>query len=457
MKTLKKTLGRLTGLAMAIAMLSCESMVKVDSPAQAIDSGSLFATRAGFESAIRGIYRELSTGNLSLTNGGLSVYMSMYADDLVPRSNSANYQAFYRNSILSDNSVVYSFWNQAYIAIYRANLILEHLDSADFLSQEIADDFRGQALFIRAMHHFYLWQLYGDIPLILDTNYDSNSRKGRTNSTDVVRQIKTDLGDAAKKIGKNGRTDKAFPDFYTVQALLARVNLYTEDYRQAADACDPILDNKDFRLEELHKVFKMGSREALWQFTNEYRNVAVARSFIPSSPTSAPLFYLSQDLLNIFDADDGRKSAWINSNMVSGVPYNYPYKYQNRNNTTPVTEFYIVFRLAEIYLIRAEANWKLEKMDEAINDLNMVRQRAGLGPIGSVDPDEFKDLMIDERRREFFCEIGHRWFDLKRWGFLDDVLAPIKENYDAHLSLLPIPYSQMRRNPFLTPNPGYNE
>lgn len=442
---------------MAIITLSCESMVKVESPAQSIDSGALFETRAGFEAAIRGIYAQFLSSNLGLVNGGLSVYMSMYADELVPRSNSANYQAFYRNSILSSNSVVYSLWNQSYVAIYRANLILEHLDSADFLPQDVAKEFRGQALFIRAMHHFYLFQLFGDIPLILDTNYDSNSRKGRTSDTEVIRQIKTDLEDAASMVSKASRADKAFPDFYTIQALKARVYLYTEDYREASDACDLILDNKDFSLEQLDKVFKTGSREVLWQLTNEYRNVAVARSFIPSSTTSAPLFYLSQDLLNVFDADDGRKSIWINSNTVSTVSYSYPYKYQNRNNTTPVTEFYVLFRLAEIYLIRAEANWRREKLEEAISDLNMIRQRAGLSVVSNIGMGEFEKLLIDERRKEFFCEIGHRWFDLKRWGLLNEVIAPVKENYSVHLSLLPIPYSQIRRNPFLTQNPGYNE
>lgn len=385
----------------------------MSSPANAVDSKILFSTESGYEGAIRGMYQNMLMLNLGLTNGGLSLYMSLAADDLIPRSTGVNYQAFYQNSLLSSNSVVSGFWALSYEGIYRANILLENLESSDILNSEMAADIKGQALFVRAFYYFYLWQLYGDVPLVLDTDYRKNATMPRTDETLVIEQIIGDLTEAAKLITKEGREDKATPDYYAVHALLARINLFIGDYRSAESACNIVLDGDSFILDEVDKVFKTGSREVIWQLTNEYRNVAEARSFVPANTTNLPLFYLSDGLLSIFDEDDTRKSRWINANVIDNVDYFYPFKYQNRENT-PITEYYVVLRAAEIYLVRAEARNRLEDYEGALNDLNSVRARAGLEGKEGLHREQIDILIERERRRELFAEWGHRWFDLKR-------------------------------------------
>src|SRR5690606_25188772 len=229
----------LTVLSIVIVMqsTSCSKLVEVNSPANAVDSKILFSTESGYESAIRGIYQNMLMLNLGLANGGLSLYMSLAADDLIPRSTGANYQAFYQNSLLSSNSVVSGFWALSYEGIYRANILLENLESSDVLNSEKAADIKGQALFVRAFYYFYLWQLYGDVPLVLDTDYRKNAIMSRTDEQLVADQIIADLRLAAQLISKEGREDKAMPDYYAVHALLARVNLYVGDYESAEDAC----------------------------------------------------------------------------------------------------------------------------------------------------------------------------------------------------------------------------
>jgi hypothetical protein len=457
---MNRLLKRMKALSFSVIFMlfqsSCTQLVEVSSPANALDSKLLFSTKGGYEGAIRGVYQHMLMLNLGLTNGGLSLYMSLAADDLIPRSTSVNYQAFYQNNVLSSTSVVSDFWASSYEGIYRANVILESLENNGFLDRVSLDDFKGQVLFVRALYYFYLSQLFGDVPLILDTDYRRNATLPRTAQADVMQQVVADLEGASMLVKKRGYTDNAIPDYYAVLALLARVTLYTGDNTIAMDACDRILDEGGFVLEDLDRVFKTGSREVIWQLTNEYRNVAEARSFVPANATSVPLFYLAEDLLSLFEVQDARKLAWINVNQISGVSYHYPFKYQNRNNT-PITEYYVVFRLAEIYLIRAEVRNREEDYNGAIEDLNAIRYRAGVEELNELNYAQINNYIAKERRKEFFTEWGHRWFDLKRWGQLESTLAEVKPEWQSHAVLLPIPFNQILRNVFLEQNPGYHE
>lgn len=443
-------------LVCALAVLSCERLVLVDSPANAVDSKILFSTKKGYEGAVAGMYQSMQAVNLSLTNGGLPLYLSLAADELIPRSNNANYQAFYQNVVQSSSSVVSNFWVQPYDGIYRANILLENLADDDVLEQSVADDFKGQALFVRAFYYLYLSQLFGDVPLVLDTDYRKNAVMPRTDLRIVRQQVLDDLRVAVALISKAGRTDRAVPDYYAVLALTARASLLTEEYPSAVEACSGILDEGDFILEEVDKVFKIGSREVIWQLTSEYRNVTEARSFVPANTTSLPLFYMPEHFLSIFSAEDRRRSAWINQNVVAGVTYAYPFKYRDRNNA-PVTEYNIVCRLAEIYLIRAEARNKMGDHGGALQDLNAIRLRAGLGALAGLGGAEIDRYIEEERRKEFFAEWGHRWLDLKRWSKIDAALEPVKPSWEPHAALLPVPYVQRLSNVFLEQNPGYHE
>ncbi|WP_437921479.1 RagB/SusD family nutrient uptake outer membrane protein [Sphingobacterium sp. LRF_L2] len=458
MKKIYTFLGRIVlPVLMLLGLEGCNKLVEVESPAYAIDSEILFSTQDGYEGAIRGIYQNMLFTNLSLTSGGLSLYMALAADDLVPRSTSVNYQAFYQNSLLSDNSVVSGFWSLAYDGIYRANILLENLESNSVLDRETTADFTGQALFTRAFYYFYLLQLFGDVPLVLDTDYRKNAVMPRTAYETVAAQIRSDLSDAALLIGRHTRADKAMPDYFAVQILRARTELLLGAYGAAAAACDTVISAGGFVLEDMDTAFKTGSRESIWQLTNEYRNVAEARSFVPSSSSSTPLFYLSESLLSIFGPEDLRLSKWVGRNVIGSVTYCYPYKYQNRSTTTPVTEYYVVFRLAEAYLMRAEARNGLQDTDGALEDLNAVRMRSGLSALDDGLSGGVMAYIEAEKRREFFAEWGHRWFDLKRWGKLQTVLSAVKPTWSAHAELMPVPYDQIQRNVFLEQNPGYGD
>jgi len=112
--------------------------------------------------------------------------------------------------------------------------------------------------------------------------------------------------------------------------------------------------------------------------------------------------------------------------------------------------------LAEQYLIRAEARTNLGNINGAQEDLNIIRNRAGLDNTTASTPSELLIAILKERYVELFTEHGHRWFDLKRMGFADDILSPIKEHWQTTDILLPIPETELQMNSNLKPqNSGY--
>jgi len=118
-----------------------------------------------------------------------------------------------------------------------------------------------------------------------------------------------------------------------------------------------------------------------------------------------------------------------------------------------------VLRLAEQYLIRAEARAKQGKIADAIGDLDEIRGRAGIERLADINPtivkEELLGKILEERRMELFTEWGHRWLDLKRTDKATEILGennPFWENTDV---LYPIPSEERMKNPNLSQNNGY--
>ncbi|HLX91694.1 MAG TPA: RagB/SusD family nutrient uptake outer membrane protein, partial [Puia sp.] len=164
-----------------------------------------------------------------------------------------------------------------------------------------------------------------------------------------------------------------------------------------------------------------------------------------------------------FEPGDQRRVNWVDSFASAGVTFYYPYKYKLSSSNGSPTEYLMVLRLAEQYLIRAEAEANLGDSSDAINDLNLIRSRAGLASYNSASNGPLLSAILHERRVELFMEWGHRWFDLQRTNLINSVMgAPgnfcqqkggIWNPYEA---LFPIPESEIQLNSKLTQNLGYN-
>jgi hypothetical protein len=219
-----------------------------------------------------------------------------------------------------------------------------------------------------------------------------------------------------------------------------------------------VINSKKYHLvDDLDQVFLANSPEAILQFipVSPFFNTAEGFSFIPFSSSAKPAYALTPFLLNAFETGDLRKSAWLDSNVVNGEVYYYPHKYKVRF-ASAVTEYNMVLRLAEQYLIGAEARAELNDITGSRLYLNKVRNRAGLPNTTATTTEGLVAAVLHERQVELFTEWGSRWFDLKRTGRIDDVLGKEKNNWTATDALYPIPFNEIKINPFLTQNPGYN-
>jgi hypothetical protein len=241
--------------------------------------------------------------------------------------------------------------------------------------------------------------------------------------------------------------------------MLARTYLYQNNWSEAANEATEIINSGQYNLlSNLDEIFLANSNEAIWQLVpaEPLFNTNEPRFFIPSkSSTSRPSYTITPGLFNAFEPGDLRKDSWVGSKTVSGNVYNYPRKYKIRDIGLPLTEYNMVIRYAEILLIRAEAGARQNKLEEAKDDLNLIRSRAGLSLITTADQPSLITAIEQERRIELFAEWGHRWFDLKRTGRATEVLPPLKPAWQPSDLLLPIPQNERLRNPLLTQNPGY--
>jgi hypothetical protein len=168
--------------------------------------------------------------------------------------------------------------------------------------------------------------------------------------------------------------------------------------------------------------------------------------------------WLSAALLNSFEANDLRRTHWVGQG-IDTVEDKFPYKYKLYRWNEPQQEYLMVLRLAEQYLILAEALANQQQVTQGLQYLNAVRHRAGLNDVTASSKEELVDLVLKERRVELFSEWGHRWFDLKRLNKINDVMqaaAPAKgAQWAPYKALFAIPYDDLVANGNLTQNQGY--
>lgn len=458
----------LLGLLMIMSLASCEDFLQIETPNHKMVGEVIFNSDDTALSAMQGIYNQLFLSSFS--NGGfdsVTVLAGLSADNLTTlRTTNLPYMEFENHEVLPSNFRNYNLWSSAYNIIYMTNAMLEGLKSSDNISVEVRNQLEGEGRFIRAFTYFYLVNLYGDVPLLLTTDYRENALAGRDEEDDVYLQIVNDLETAVSLLGDGySQGDRTKVNRYTSIALLARVQLYLENWGEAENLSTQVIEQNGTYgiLQELDEVFLANSREAIWQLSPVGRGNTLTHtnegSLFIIHPTLSFLsnFKLPDSFIESFDAEDKRLVSWIA--FHPGTRSNYPFKYKVRNSTAESTEYSMVLRLAEQYLIRAEARAMQDNIVGAINDLDIIRQRAGLELIAEsnmqITPAQLLALIGEERKRELFAEWGHRWFDLKRTEKADDVLGAENPTWEVTDIYYPIPEADLLKNPNLTQNEGY--
>lgn len=441
-------------------LLNCDNFVDVELPASQLTGAKVFENIKTAEAAMVDIYSKMrDTGMFCGLSTGLSVNMGLYADELTNYNTNIETGAVYGNDILPTAGAASTFWNDSYHQIYCCNAIIEGLEKSVGISEKESGRLIGEALFTRALIHFYLVNIFGDIPYVTLTDYEKNSRAERTASETVYINITEDLIKAVSLLPADYiSADRVRPNKAAAQALLARVYLYHGDWAKSSNAASAVLNNPLYIWESnLDLVFLKSSTSTIWQLmprrTGNNTDEGISFIFNSGPPANRSL---STQLVNAFETGDQRLLKWTRTISSASGTWTHAYKYKKNSNTGTSAEYSIMFRTAEQYLIRAEARARQGDLIGAREDLNKIRHTAGLGDTPAADKEALISAVLNEKRVEFFTEYGHRFFDLKRTGNLDSVLAVSKSGWNSTDSLWPIPEKELLSNPFLKPqNPGY--
>jgi hypothetical protein len=443
-------------------ILSCKKFLDVDPPIDMLTSETVFNDEQTAISAIVGMYTSMMMTSPIITSGAVTVYTGLASDEFYSSDVlNTNLQEFANNAISPYNSAIQeSFWFRGFNVIYHANACIKGLENNVHISAPLRDQLLGEALFTRAFVYYYFVNLFGDVPLLLRTDYEENAQTPRTQSDSVYAQIITDLKQAENLLDTSYPTaQRVRPNKWTAAALLARVYLALQQWDLAEQESSSVINSGTYSLEQnLNNVFLASSSEAIWQImpVEQGFNTTEGLTFVPYSWSSMPpSFPLTNYLLNSFEENDSRKIEWVGTVSVDGTTYYYPFKYKINDYGLPVTEYYVAFRLAEQYLIRSECFAHLGENDESKNDLNVIRERAGLPLTDANSSDDLLNAIAHERRIELFAEWGNRWFDLKRTQNSSKVLAPLKPDWQPADTLFPIPSGEILKNSSLTQNLGY--
>ena len=452
MKFLNKHISKLSLFMLPLAFSSCKKYLD-EVPNNAIPEVKSIIDAGTARAAITGTYDGLQ----SYYAADYPTLGTITTDNVIFNGTLNEYLQLDQNAIPTDNVITVSAYKKIYRTINSANSVIARLPAVNdplFKTGE-KNTILGEAYFIRALGYFDLGRGWGGVQLQLRPTIDLNDLKGIKRSTlaQTYDQVQADLIQAEQLlpedsdpavINPRNRAQKS-----TVRALRARLSLYRENWTDAEAYATQVIKSPKFALVSNYKTFftsPFSSTESVFELSfsandrNSYWNL-----WYPSSQggqfTLKPSDALIAKLNN--PAIGGTRKSLIEGSgtTVYGVLYN-----TKGLSTDPA----YVIRIAELYLIRAEARAQQNNLSGALEDLNAIRARAGVPNFVSTSQADILQAIADENGIEFAFE-AHRWFDLVRTKQAGKVLGLTNTNY----WLFPIPYTDILSDPDVVQNPGY--
>ena len=478
----------------AIALLgfsfsSCSDFLE-QNPQTDLSENDFYKTADDILSAVNGVYSSLQEGD---------IYGNWYVFGEIPSDNTRNqlsgsvttqneFDQFY---IDTQNSMIANFWKAAYKVINRTNTILGRIDGIE-INTELANRYKLECKFIRALMYLNLVRVYGDVPLVLKEISISESydilREPKEN---VYNQIIADLKEAqglpvSYSTAEDGRATQG-----AAKALLANVYMTLHKYAEAETILAEIINSGRYSLLEntpgslnidgYKNVFSPvnhNSKEGIFEIQflkggyGEGSNYA--NNFAPENSGTNVVAVggtggnniPEMDIYNAYEEGDLRRdfsmslgyydnrknNEWVESRYVCKF-MDVPYQNNDASNNYPV------IRYADVILMYAEALNQNGKTAEACKYLNMTRRR-GFGyqttetspvDLQTTDKAQFA-LMVEQERRVELAFENHRWFDLIRTGRAVEVMRSKGFSLNETNLICPIPQKQIDVNPKLTQN-----
>jgi starch-binding outer membrane protein, SusD/RagB family len=499
-------------LGSAALLASCsKSTLELNNPNQ-ITSATFWKTEADVQSALAAAY-----GPLRDVNGGFWGVRGIElgngrGDDFTIRHDVADLYQLTTFTNTPDNGVSGSLWSVSYQAIFRANQILENIDKVPSLSAEAKAAYVSEAKFLRGLNYFILVINFGDVPLRTKTaESKSDYSIAKSPEADVWKQVIADFTDAAANLPLSyssqwvGRATKG-----AALAFLGKSYLYTKDWPNAEATLkqlttspftyqlmpnygDNFIKSKENNQESIFEIQLAdvgGTNPWSGENAGQALGVTTAQEFAPAEVAGWFELFPSDDLFNDFQKEktttgdfDPRMYATLVWNYPDATFYNKPFsdftllvgkslikKYQNYNQNNELTgsngagdvsdNNERVMRYDNVLLMLAEALTMDNKVTDAYPYVNQIRERAHLVDLPTgYSADQMMAEIRHQREIEFARE-NERFYDLKRWGLLQPVIAASdkigKEFFVAKKhDYLPVPQAEINSNPLMIQNPNW--
>lgn len=441
-------------IALLLFFASCRKYLTVQ-PVDSVSDQVTIVDATSAQTAVRGAYRSLASDNYY---GSLFQTFGYLPGDNVQWTGSQSIiQQFISHNLQADNGNLESVWSGIYATVNIANHVITQVPTVTdpTLTAALKNQLTGEGHFIRALAYFDLARTWGGVPITLTPTTSATSKDSikRSTVTQVYAQVINDLNAADSLLPLPASQNPVRANKETAWALKARYYLYQQNWALAESyAAQVIADTKNYSLLNPYPSFfqpasAIATKESIFElaFSTTYTNGHRGYWQPPANggtrqwaPNDAFVALVNNPLIG------GNRSALV-AKTSAGLWYG------NLYYRSPATDPAYVIRIAELYLIRAEARAQQNKLTDALADLNAVRARAGLTASTAATQGDVLLAIENERRIEFALE-PHRWFDLVRTGRAAAVLGVT----DPNKYLFPLPVIEVGLSKGNLPqNPGY--
>lgn len=347
----------------------------------------------------------------------------------------------------AENDRIEAHWIMIYKSIYRFNATIEGVEKSN-IDATLKARSLAELKFLRAFQYFELVNNFGGVPLLTKTLSPTDNTYKKSTKEEIFTFLKSDLKSAIEALptkSSYSSVNKFRVSKGAATALLAKVNLYSEDWAGALAAADQVISSNEYTLEsafpDIFKTLNYNGKESIFESQFQYSTLFPALGNVFPSTSMSPAeagwgyFTPTSDLENAFKAQgDSIRLNW--TIMRHGMPsvgevgniifdarpastksarFNRKvYVLRSERTTSRYSKNRIYLRLADMYLIKAEAAAMLNQTATSLTALKVIRDRVGLNTNNTLTGQALIDAVRLERRLELALE-GDRLFDLRRW------------------------------------------
>ena len=377
-----------------------------------------------------------------------------------------DYRELSVKQITAANGAVNALWSGLYRTIYVANFMIENLPKVVGVPEATRKEVLAEARFLRGFANFIGAYTYGDVPQVTTTNQGTNRTIGRTAKATILTSVLADYEAALVDLpgvaagSTNITTNATYLNKTSCRAALARYYLYQKNWVKAEELATAVIGSGVYRLETnyVDLVTRDFTGEAILEVGYNLSDDPGTSAFGLNNILSGrrEVIPSNQLVLSLVSTEAGQRQQTIGFSAQNLRGSDNGWTVRKYGTASEDNNNIVLIRLAEMYLIRAEARAQQGKLAPAVADLNVLRTRAK-APAVAVTAQADVLLAVERERVYELAFEGHRWYDLVRTGRAQAVMSAFSPNWNSRYELWPIPQSEIQQNPTLRgqQNPGY--